>query len=49
MPFDPQTQDILQQATNFFVPAWEIGRIIIGVFLGAFVVKQLISLFRKAN
>lgn len=47
MSFDPGIDDILQSATNFFASAFPIARIVLGVMIGGFVIRTLISVVRS--
>jgi len=46
MSFDPGVDQILQNATNFFASAFPIVQVVLGVFIGGFVIVTLVNVIR---
>jgi hypothetical protein len=47
MSFDPNIPQVLQYATNFFSSGYAIAAIFIGIAIGGFVIKTLISVIKN--
>lgn len=47
MAFDPNVDQILQNATNFFASAFPIAQIVIGIAIGGFVIATLVNVIRN--
>lgn len=49
MSFDPQIDKVMQYANNFFVSAYPVAAIFMGVAIGTFIIASLVGIFRRRS